>query len=544
MEQLNKFQIKAELLTVLSKLQTNVELSEMDKLLQPLYGQDDKKTILDLLIKELVKSEEQRAMLICFLLLNLCDETELEEALWKVLKNQSVSDAIKSLVLNVLNDLGKKVDYEKLDEYFENPNNVIDADTQKLLKSAIINPEAQIDFLDFVNSLSDIDKKVLVRSLGDDYEHDALANILNPLVLYSPDSEIGRIAIDILGETKSQLALHNLAEALEFVDNDVTKALIKKNISSLKIAGIREDNSVEFYKSILQSKPYSSYTSYPDGHGNQAVIFSRERDDETIQMTAIVLNDTYGLIDCFGFNEISKPEFEKIVNKFYKGDEHVYINSPVIKRILLEAEKLTRKTNSKISYEYLCWKNILIDIDAESVPIELTLKSQLEQKELTDKELEDIYMFDFIQRWFFDVDYNENFKSIIAYLNDKIAVNDFDFDLELIVGENLDSIFVNEIKDLYNKRILMSSYLKYLAGEKDDAQKLYSLYNSEDKKLNFYENIIRKSIYESYVLLKFKLEDSNKTTNIFTMKNTQRETRISPKQVEEMIMIIESLWVK
>lgn len=544
MEQLNKFQIKAELLTVLSKLQTNVELAEMDKLLQPLYGQDDKKTILDLLIKELVKSEEQRAMLICFLLLNLCDETELEEALWKVLKNQSVSDAIKSLVLNVLNDLGKKVDYEKLDEYFENPNNVIDADTQKLLKSAIINPEAQIDFLDFVNSLSDIDKKVLVRSLGDDYEHDALANILNPLVLYSPDSEIGRIAIDILGETKSQLALHNLAEALEFVDNDVTKALIKKNISSLKIAGIREDNSVEFYKSILQSKPYSSYTSYPDGHGNQAVIFSRERDDETIQMTAIVLNDTYGLIDCFGFNEISKPEFEKIVNKFYKGDEHVYINSPVIKRILLEAEKLTRKTNSKISYEYLCWKNILIDIDAESVPIELTLKSQLEQKELTDKELEDIYMFDFIQRWFFDVDYNENFKSIIAYLNDKIAVNDFDFDLELIVGENLDSIFVNEIKDLYNKRILMSSYLKYLAGEKDDAQKLYSLYNSEDKKLNFYENIIRKSIYESYVLLKFKLEDSNKTTNIFTMKNTQRETRISPKQVEEMIMIIESLWVK
>ncbi len=43
----------------------------------------------------------------------------------------------------------------------------------------------------------------------------------------------------------------------------------------------------------------------PTGNGNQALIFSRIRDDEgqngSIQMVATVINDTYGVLDCFGF---------------------------------------------------------------------------------------------------------------------------------------------------------------------------------------------------------------------------------------------------
>jgi hypothetical protein len=479
-EQLNKLQIKAEILTVLSKLQTNLDAVNIDEILKTLAAQEDKKAILDVLIKELPKSNEQKAILISFMALKLCDNKALEEALWDVLKNPSVPDFTKTIILNVLKDMGNKVDYEKMEQFFDNPDEIIDADTQKLLQVAIINPEAQIDFLDFINSLPEADKKLLVESLGDDYSSDDLANILNPLVLHTPTSDLGKTAIEILGSTKSQLALHTLLETLDFIDNEEVIALVKKNISKLKISGVREDNTVEFYKSVLSSKPYQAYASYPDGHGNQALIFSRIRDGEgangSIQIVAIVINDTDGILDCFGFNEISQLEFERIVTRFYNGDEHVYLDAHVIKSILVGAEKLTRKQGGKIPYEYICWRNLLSDITAEVVPIELNLKSQLEQKALSEDELEEIFMLDFVQRWFFDTEYSDEFKALVEDLNTKLGANDFNIDLDVVVKENLNSIFSVEQKNILDKRILQSAYLKYLSGNKDEAQLLYSLY--------------------------------------------------------------------
>lgn len=541
--QLNKLQIKAEILTALSKLQANLETANVEEILKTLSVQENKQAILDVLTKELLKANEQKAILINFLAIKLCNKNELENSLWGILKNPAIQDSIKTIVLNILKDMGNKVDYESLEEYFANPIEVVDADTQRLLQVAIINPEAQIDFLDFLNSLPDSDKKILVQSLGDDYSSDDLANILNPLVLYSPTSELGKIAIDILGTTKSQLALHTLLEALEFVDDENTVSLIKKNISKLKISGIREDNTIEFYKSILSSKPYSSYASYPDGHGNQAVIFSRIRENETIQMVAIVINDIHGILDCFGFNEISKAEFERIVARFYNGDEYVYLNTTVIKNLLTESEKLTRKTGGQVSYEYICWKTLLSDIQAEPVPIELTLKSQFEHRCLIDKELKKIYMLDFIQRWFFDTEYNESFKLLIESLNTKISTNDINIDFEAYVQENLENIFSNGQKNLLGKRILMSSFLKYLSNNKEEAQLLYSLYLDKDKKSELAENIIRKSIYEYYVSLKFKYKEEHKMANIFTLKNKPKALGLSPKQIDSTILKIEGLWV-
>lgn len=543
-EQLNKLQIKAELLTVISKLQTNIEAANIDEIFATLLVQDDKKSILDVLLKELSKANEAKAVIICFLMLKLCEKEGLEEALWNVLKNPSVQDATKTVILNLLKDMGNKVDYAKLNEYFENPDEYVDADTKRLLHVAIINPEAQIDFLDFLNSLTDVDKKLLIESLGDDYSFDDLANILNPVALYAPTSEVGRLAIEVLGTTKSQLALHTLLEALEFVDDDETTALVKRSISMLKLAGVREDNAIEFYKSVLSSKPYCSYSSYPDGHGNQAIIFSREKENEAVQIVAVVVNDTWGIVDCFGFNEISKGEFERIVDRFYEGNEHIYINPSVAKMILLNAEKLTRKNGGQTAYEYICWRTLLSDIEAEPVPIELILKTEFTSKTLSEEELNKVFMLDLIQKWFLDIDYNEDFKALIDDLNSKIMSNDFSFDFNQIVDDSLSVIFTSSQKNLFDKRILMSAYLLYLAGNRETSELMYSLYFDEDKKSILTQNVLRKSIYEYYVSLKFKYKEEHKMTNIFAMRNKPQTRELTPKQIEWAISSIENLWVK
>lgn len=542
-EQLNKIQIKAEILTIISKLQANIEAAESEELFETLLVQEDKKSILDVLIKELSKAPEQKAVLICFLLLKLCEKDSLESELWQLLKSSSVKDETKAVILNLLKDMGNKVNYENLEEYFEDPDKVVDADTEKLLKSAIINPEAQIDFLDFLNSLPDADKIILVKSLGEDYSSDDLANILSPVALFAPDSELGQTAIEVLGTTKSQLALHALSELLEFVKDEEIVSLVKKNISTLKLAGIREDNSEEFYKSVLNSKPYKSFASYPDGHGNQALIFSREKENGNIQLVAIVISDVYGIVDCFGFNEITLEDFERIIASFYGGDDYIYVDAHVLKTMLLQAEKLTRKNEGSLSYEYICWKALLADIQTEPVPVELILKTQFSPKPLSEEEFNKVCMFDFVQTWFLDTGYNDGFSDFINTLNESFRQNDFNIDFDKTVEENTDVIFSAEYKALLDKRILISAYLMYLSGNKDDSSILYSLYYDEEKKQELTKNILRKSIYEYYVGLKFKYKEEHKMTNIFAMKNKSEKQELTEKQINLAISIIEGLWV-
>lgn len=544
-EQLNKIQLKAEVLTTITRLQTLQDASQVDELLYVLDNQTDKKAVLDTLMRELVKTTEQKAYILCFLLHRLCDKEQLENALWNTLKSPTVSDFVKTVVLNILKDLGNKVDYDNLEEYFESPDDVIDADTKQLLHTAIMNPEAQIDFLDFLYSLHDADKKSLVQSLAEDYTEDALANILIPVFLHDPSSKVGQLALEELGQSKSQLALHALLEAKEYVDEEFLPA-IKRNISSLKLAGVREDNTLDFYKEVLsESKPYESYSSYPDGHGNQALIFSREREDETIQIVATVISDKWGIVDCFGFNQISKKEFSRIVERFYGNDLPVFINHTVLKTLLMNAEETVHKHGELMSYEYICWRNLLHDIPTDPVPMQYILEDKFEKKTLTKKELDKICLAEETQKWFIDTDFSVKFYDFTEKLNNNFKKDNYDIDLDEAIEEDLSKLIDKDEEKIWSKRIMNVAYLKYLANEKNLAGLFYALYFDEYAKHELFKNIIRKSIYEYYVSIKFKLDETKKTANLFRRNSDyEDEITITKAQAEKVIEKIEKAWVQ
>ena len=544
-EQLNKIQLKAEVLTAITRLQTLQDATKVDELLYVLDNQTDKKAVLDTLMRELVKTNEQKAYILCFLLHRLCEKDQLENALWNTLKSPTVSDYVKTVVLNILKDLGNKVDYDNLEEYFESPEDVIDADTKQLLHTAIMNPEAQIDFLDFLYSLSDADARSLVQSLADDYTEDALANILIPVFLHDPSSKAAQIALDELGQSKSQLALHALLEAKEYVDEEFLPA-IKRNISALKLSGVREDNTLDFYKEVLsESKPYESYSSYPDGHGNQALIFSREREDETIQLVATVVSDKWGIVDCFGFNQITKKDFKRIVERFYGDDLPVFINHTVLKTLLMKAEETVHKHGELMSYEYICWRNLLHDIPTEPVPMQYILEDKFEKKTLTKKELDKICLAEETQKWFLDTDFSIKFYDFTEKLNNNFKKDNYDIDLDEAIDEDLRKLIDKNEEKIWAKRIMNVAYLKYLANEKNLAGLFYALYFDEDAKEELFRNIIRKSIYEYYVSIKFKLDSANKTTNLFKRNTSyEDEITITKAQAEKVIEKIEKAWVQ
>lgn len=496
--ELNPFEIKAEIVNLFEELKGVKNFEDYEVHYRLLDSQSDKKIICKLLFKEINNSDSDKNLL-KFLLLRYCPAKELSEKLWSIIKNSMTSNQAKIFALDLLRDIDSNWSYDECEQYLDNPEELVDADTKRILDNAIADPEVQIDFLDFLASLSDSDKVTLLKSLGNDYSKDELANMLVPVFMSMSDTEVGKVALDILGNSKSQLAYHALNSSLDFVDEKLVPA-VKRNLSILKIAGIREDNSLEFYKKLLKnSKPYKFCITYPDGHGNQAIIVSRTTSGGNMQFVAIVIDDYHGIKDCFGFNNITRFECNTIIERFYRGQRALDIEPAILKSILINAEKLSKH---KMPYEYVCWRNLLADIEPK--PLKLNYKiSQLSQKQF-----EEILVYDFTDYWFLNSTYSDEFEEFLREI-ETISCEKYDE----FIDQNVEKVFYPEENIVWTNRILNCALLKHFAGEEKAAQNLYSLYN--DKKLirELYKNILRKSVYEYY----FAKDDKERVQKIESM---------------------------
>lgn len=529
---MNKLQIKAEVLATLRAISGSTMPDP--SLLTDLKLIEDKKTVVDILVRELLNADEHKSLLICWLLTELVEKEQLNNELWDVIKSPEYNDHIKMIAFNMLKDLGNKIDYEVISGYFEKFNELINKETKELLDTAIMNPEAQIDFMDFLNALSDNDKILLIRSLEEDYAHDALANIVIPVFLFYMETEVGDAALEILGNTKSQLAYHALENVKQYVD-EVQQAKINKAISSLKLSGIRVDNTVEFYKEILkESKPYKSYVSFPDGHGNLAIIFSRIRPNKTLQFLALVVNPRYGILDSFGFNAMQERDFYKIIDKFYNYQEKYEVKPEIVKYLAMQAVESSYANNEPIPYEYICWESILLDIEAERPEI------QLEKKELNQKEIDKLCLSDYVQNWFYDEITSPEFKEFIDKLSREFKTNNFNVDLDKFIADNFDSVF--NAKELAYQMVNfnIAAYLRQLKQDNDLAQTLYSLGTN----YAFLTNILRKSIYEYYVGQRYILKNQRKAATMFEQKLQPQADDFELLQLDMIISSIEAKWVE
>ena len=528
---MNKIQIKAEVLATLRAL-SGAAMPE-PSLLTDLKNIEDKKAVLDVLVKELVNADEHKSLLICWLLTELIEKEQLNDELWNVIKSPEYNDNVKMIAFNMLKDLGNKIDYEVISGYFEKFNELINKETKELLDTAIMNPEAQIDFMDFLNALNDDDKVLLIRSLEEDYASDALANILIPVFLYYMESEVGDVALEILAKTKSQLAFHALENAKNFANENI-QGKINKAISELKIAGVRVDNTIEFYKEILkESKPYKSYISFPDGHGNLAIIFSRIRADKSLQFLAVVINPRYGILDAFGFNSMNERDFYRIIDKFYNYQEKYEIPASTVKYLLQKAVEDSYSNEDPLPYEYICWESILLDIEAERPVVDI------EKKELNQKDIEKLCLNEYVQNWFYDEITSSEFSDFVQRLSSEFKQTNFTVDLDKFIADNFDKIYTTKELTYQMINFNVAAYLRYLKGDKELAQTLYSLGSN----YAFLTNLLRKSVYEYYVSKRYILKNQRSTSNMFEKKMQPKTEDFELLQLDMIISSIEAKWV-
>lgn len=525
-KQLNPFELKTTLTKLLAKINSVNDIKDCLADIDLLDAQEDKSILNKLLFKELSNSQKEKIPVICFLLEHFVSKSELISGLWELMKNKNLNTDIRVMVLNMLRELDADWSYDNCADYIEDADEILDENTKQLLKSAIINPEVQIDFMDFLASIKTEDKITLLNSFEKDFESDALANILIPVFESNPNSPEGREALNLLGGTKSELAL-NLLERMSKLTSGELNQRIRKSLATLKMSGIRTDNTKEFYKKILEgTKPDKFYLTYPDGRGDVAMICTRVTPDERIRFVSIVINLETGIKDCFGFYDISRFECDKILEKFLKDEKVISVQPQYFKNILYNAEVRTieiSKSDWELPYEYICWRNLLVDIDYDAQKIRDFLDKKITPKKVESGVIQRLYDMKVSSHWFLDADYSDEFDELLSDL--KNTKN-----LDNLVSEYKEKIFYEQEKKSWIDKLYFSAYIKYVIDKQDEAAEIYGLISNEEIFSYFLTEILKRSIYEYLVLIKY-----NKDLNI---------EMFTDEDISDKIAYIETNWVK
>ena len=141
MNELNLFEIKAEIAKIFSELDGVNDFENYEIHYRVLDMQSDKSVIVKLLFKEINNSNQN---LLKFLLVRYCPVDELVERLWAVVKSNMATNQAKIFALDLLRDIDTGWSYEECDKYLDNPNELVDSDTKKILDNALFNPEVHI----------------------------------------------------------------------------------------------------------------------------------------------------------------------------------------------------------------------------------------------------------------------------------------------------------------------------------------------------------------------------------------------------------------
>ena len=153
---------------------------------------------------------------------------------------------------------------------------------------------------------------------------------------------------------------------------------------------------------------------------------------------------------------------------------------------------------------------------------DLTIKIHKKNGECDNLIFEEISSMKADAKWFLDGHYSDEFEQLIKNLKDR--------DLDELVKEYLPIVFDETEKQSWIKRIVLSAYIKFGANKISDAQKLYSLAQNEYLLEEFFVNLLQRSIYEYFLIIKY-----NKDLN---------SENISHDEIEEKIKYIEKNWTK
>lgn len=543
MAELSKLQIRAKVLSVISEIKAAQSYSEelRLKLVDDLKPIEDIDTLFDIFIKEFIKMSETEYMFASCVIKPVIDSKYVEDKVFEFLKSPAFSDDTKYKLVQLLRVLGANSAYDAIPQYFDNPQEVLDMETRKLLENAVFNPESMLDFLDFVYAVPKKDKQLLLESLKEDYQGDVLANIVYPILYADFDDEFKLSAIDILSESKSSLAIEPFNFLIKISKNEEIINACKLGLKKLKLSGASEEKAKEYFKNVVKDyKPAQFYATIPDGNGNQALLISRVNKEKQYCFEAVVINDTHGIIDSFGFFNISDSEITRIIEKFNNSEGKYKIPPEYAKTRINEALEASVKNNNPLPYEFVCWNMLMKDIKPLDKSVKQIVELFVVNEKFSKDEILELLTKDYTLRWFIKSDENKVLKDFIdlIYSQDDLSAE--------FISDNfnrlLPSVFDEETVLIWKNKLYNLIYLLLVNSLSRDGIIFNSMMNDEILFDVFKSVILQRSVFTNFLILRENQKESLLTVNIFRKKNTA-DSGYDSKKLDKILEFLKEKWI-
>ena len=547
-DKLNKLQIRAVVLDIIKSYKKEDDFTSALHLanLKKLNLIQDNNFVIEILLKELVATTDLELEAVKYILADFATLESVESHIWTLLQDKSISDSKKEIYLQLLRTFGGKIDVPLLMNCMQDFDSVVDQQTLSLLEIATVNPEAQIDFLDFLFSLKKEEQIQLIKSLQDDFPGDELANIISPCLRIRLSDEVKSEVIEILANSKSYLAVKPLKNYVLANENDFLKKLAIKALNQLQNSGVDITNeemiNLRENEICKASKFYKAYISQIDGCGNQGLIFSRITTNNKILMFSVVINSADGIMDCFGLHEINSNDFQKVISRFRANDIVVPISSSIAKYKLLNAEKVNNLSGTPIPYEYLCWSVYTSDIESDSIDYDSLLTENICN---FDKDLyEFLYESEVFDTWFFEYDDNREIQQLIDFLcsiKDK-ELNQIFLEIEAQIDDRYFNIFNPEKIEEYSIMLMEAAYIFYLNKDLKRSNIVANLSVAiKNGEMKFLKDVLRRSILQ-YLANIIAEENEDKSQNPFLMAKSKNKNSFSKEKAYELLRSLEQKW--
>lgn len=386
----SKLWIRSEVLSVLNALSTMDQPTrhERQRQVKRLQLVENQPVVAQLLVKELGRRKAQAELqIIGEVLMELAEIEWVQHALWEIIRQPDKPDEVKDVANLVLRHLGDGSDPELYLDYLDDPAGLITRETQRMLEMAQQNPEALIDFLDFITSLPEDEQLHLLASLHEDYDIESLILLDEALLYAQGESPVCKVIVHALTDTLlSKAALKRLDAVLAFLEacecpnaralagreqadwqesRDTLVASLRKAITSSRFKSLNSppQKQTSVSTGLLEStKPGVCYATVPDGLGNQGLLLTRQWPNGDYSLVCTALHEEQGLLDAFGFYQLSEEELGRIRQKFHQNNTKIEVSPAYAMQRLNWAQRQTATVGCSLPYEYTCWKAAFDDI--------------------------------------------------------------------------------------------------------------------------------------------------------------------------------------
>ncbi|MDH4378553.1 MAG: hypothetical protein QE263_01420 [Vampirovibrionales bacterium] len=331
---------------------------EKQALGEALEALNDRPTVCQVLVKELTQTTEgETRNRLAEILMAVGSVKLLQEPLWELIASATTEDALKDVAHLVLRQLGDETDPNLFLEYLNDPETLIGSETARMLGQAQTNPEAMVDFVDFILSLPIHEQLSLLQSLASEYPAAHQARLWEALWAHQPHERLSNwLETTLLGTDDS-----SLMPVLERLGRQFGVEKFKREARKSRLKGGDAIAVAAKHAIVEETQLNTCYATLPDGMGHQAFMVTRRHPNGDVCLMAVAVSHTQGLLDCFGFYQLSDVEVTQLVTKFHTTTLQIPLPPSMVKAWLEDAHRASVSQKRPIPYEYTLWCALLDD---------------------------------------------------------------------------------------------------------------------------------------------------------------------------------------